>query len=211
MNCGDLAVTTAPGGGWNLSGTSRDGQAPRVDTNGDQLLEVRSADRSPSGFFTSVATGETWNLTIPAGQLGSLSATLNAGTAHLDLAGASLDSLSMTTNAGSVAVDLTTTTIQSFSYTLNAGSTKIALPASGTSGSATVNAGSLSFCVPVGAGLRIESGENILAGNNFAERGLTRSGSTWTTPGFDAAAVKIFLSATANVGRIELDPKGGCK
>lgn len=210
VNCAEVTVGTAPGGGWTLSGTAPDGRVPSVETRPDRL-EVRQANRVWSGPFGPAAGRETWRLTLPTDPTLALSATVNAGSARYDLAGAHLSSISMTTNAGSVTTDLSGATVGSMSSTLNAGSLRIALPAASFSGSFTVNAGSLGFCLPAGTGLRISTNDNFLASNNFGERGLTKSGSTWTTAGFDAAATKIELSATANLGRMELDPEGGCR
>jgi hypothetical protein len=210
VNCADVTVGTAPGGGWTVSGTASDARAPTVDASTDRLA-VRQADRAWTGPFGSGSDRETWAITLPGDPTLALDATMNAGSATYRLAGAHLSSISMTTNAGSVIVDLSGATASSMSYTLNAGSTKISLPSSSFSGSFTVNAGSLAFCAPPGVALQITANDNFLASNNFAERGLSRSGSVWTTPGFASAATRIDLSATVNLGRIELDPGGGCK
>jgi hypothetical protein len=210
VNCADVTVGTTPGSGWTLSGTASDGRMPRLDAGTDRLA-IRQADRAWVGPFGTIGDRETWAITLPSDPTLELNATMNAGAATYRLAGAHLSSISMTTNAGSVTVDLSGATATSMSYTLNAGSTKITLPASSFSGSFTVNAGSLAFCMPPGVGLQISANDNFLASNNFTERGLSRSGSVWTTPGFASAATRIDLSATVNLGRIELDPGGGCK
>jgi hypothetical protein len=210
VNCADVTVGMTPGSGWTLSGTASDGRIPKLDASPEQLA-IRQADRAWVGPFGTSGGRETWTVMLPSDPTVELNATMNAGTANYQLAGAHFSSISMTTNAGSVTVDLTGATAPSMSYTLNAGSTKIILPASSFSGSFTVNAGSLAFCAPTGAGLRISASDNFLASNNFTERGLARSGSVWTTPGFASAATRIDVSATVNLGRIELDPGGGCK
>jgi hypothetical protein len=210
VNCADVTVGTTPGSGWTVSGTASNGVMPTLDVGQDRLA-VRQAARAWMGPFGTAGDRETWSITLPSDPTLELNATMNAGAATYRLAGAHLSSISMTTNAGSVTVDLSGATATSMSYTLNAGSTKITLPASSFSGSFTVNAGSLAFCLPPGVGLQISANDNFLASNNFTERGLSRAGSVWTTPGFAAAATRIDLSATVNLGRIELDPGGGCK
>ena len=210
LSCGDLTVRTAPGSGWTVSGTAPDGQGPRIDAAAERLT-VRSSNHDWFGPFGLGAGGETWTVTLPADPTLAVSATVNAGTARLDLTNSHLASVSMTANAGSVRVDLSGASIFRLDYTLNAGSTRIVLPAASMSGGFTVNAGSLGLCAPPGVGVRINLNDNFAAGNNLAARGLVQSGSTWSTPGFNAAAVKINLSATTNVGRIELDPEGGCQ
>ena len=207
MSCGDLAANATPGTNWTLAGTSPKGQPPRVEASADRL-SIRPQERDFFGSFDS--PGENWTVGLPTDPTLGLSATLNAGSAHFNLAGMHLTDLSLTTNAGSTVVDLTGAALPSFSWTVNAGSSEITLPAASMTGSATVNAGSLAICVPSGAGVRIQS-SSFLASNNFGERGLTQSGSTWTTSGYVAAPIKIDLSISANAGSVELDPSGGCK
>jgi hypothetical protein len=207
MSCGDLKVTTTQGPGWTLSGTTPDGRPPRVVAGAGAL--AISSDRSGIGFFGSGGGAETWDLALPL-TTGDLAATLSAGSARLDLAGARLGGVSLTTNAGSMVVDLGSAAASGLSATVNAGSTKVTFPSADLGGSVTVNAGSFEFCVPSGVGLRIES-TTVLGSNNFAERGLVQTGSTWTSPSYLLAPIKIDLSATANLGSLELDPEGGCK
>ncbi len=207
MSCGDLKVTTAQGPDWTLNGSTPDGRRPRVEAAAGRLAV--SSDRSGFGFFGSGGGAETWNLTLPTTTL-DLATTLNAGSATFDLAGANIGSVSLTTNAGSMTVDLANAIASGLSATVNAGSTKVTFPDTSLGGSVTVNAGSFQFCVPSGVGLRIQS-STILGSNNFAERGLVQTGSTWTNPGYLTASKKIDLSATANLGSLELDPEGGCK
>lgn len=205
MSCGDMTVTAVPGSGWTLSGSGPDGRTPRVSA-GSNELSIRSPERS---WFGS-SNGEVWAVGLPTDASMSLSTTLNAGSSRLSLGGLHLNGMSMTTNAGDTKVDLTGATLGSFSLTVNAGSSRIALPAGSLSGSATVNAGSLGLCVPAGVGLRIQS-SSFLASNNFGQRGLVQDGSTWTSPGYGSAAVKMDLSLTANAGSVELDPSAGCQ
>lgn len=208
MSCGDLTVEPVAGSAWNLIASTPGGRNP-IDATAPDRLDIRSAERSWFGPFGD-DNGESWKVGLPTDPTLDLRATLNAGTARLDLAGLHLRALSMTTNAGRTTIDLSGATVGSLSYTLNAGQTRILLPSSTLSGSATVNAGDLGFCVVPGTALRIDS-NSTLASNNFDERGLIQSGTTWTSPGYDSAAVRIDLSLSANAGSIELDPEGGCE
>ena len=74
-----------------------------------------------------------------------------------------------------------------------------------------MNAGSISFCVPEGVGLRIKSGDNITASNNFADAGLTKTGDTWQSPNYNSATTRIDLTANANAGGFTLNPRDGCQ
>ena len=51
---------------------------------------------------------------------------------------------------------------------------------------------------------------DIIASYDYAGHGLVQDGSTWTTPGFDSAAVRIELETEANAGSFTLDPEDGC-
>ncbi|MDP9483621.1 MAG: hypothetical protein M3P84_10410 [Chloroflexota bacterium] len=205
MNCGDLVVEPVAGSMWSLSASTPGGRNPIAVTAPDRL-EVRSNERSWFGPFGD-HDGESWRLSLPTDPSLDLRATLNAGSARLGLAGTHLRALAMTTNAGQTTIDLSSATVGTLSYTLNAGQTRILLPSTPMSGSATVNAGDLGFCVAPGTGLLIDS-TSTLASNNFKERGLIQNGSTWTTPGL--SSIQIHLSLTANAGSIKLDPEGGC-
>lgn len=210
VSCADATVGTAAGSGWTVAGFSADSQGPTVNASGSRL-EIRQADGNWAAPFGPAGSRDAWAVTLPTGSRLSLGLTLNAGTAHLNLAQAQLASLTMTTNAGSQNVDLSGATVDSLTSTVNAGSTTINLPGSGLRGSLTVNAGSLSFCVPSGTAIRVTTGNTVLGSNNFSTRGLTQSGEVWTTPGYDTATSRIDLSANVNLGSIDLNPEGGCK
>jgi hypothetical protein len=207
--CGGLTVTTAAGTGWSLAGTSSDGQPPRIEASG-QRLEIRSRDEG--GFrFVPFDAGEHWDVRLPTGVTLNLAAEVNAGTARLSLGGATLGELDLSVNAGDGRLDLEGAAISRLSASVNAGDIRVVLPNANVSGSLSVNAGSIGFCAPAGAGLRVTMGDNITASNNFEAKGLTRTGDSWETAGYASAIVKIDLSASANAGSVALDPEGGCR
>ena len=88
-------------------------------------------------------------------------------------------------------------------------SEKVVLTVSVT-GSIEANAGAVRLCAPPGAGLRLRTGDNIIASYDYASHGLVQNGTTWTTPGYDSASVQIDLRTAANAGSFMLDPEGGC-
>jgi len=204
--CGRLDVT-AGGDRWTVAGSSPNGSAPEIDQSPDALT-VRTPNR---GFDWFGAGQDAWQVTLPATRTLDLAVSTNAGTSRLALANARLGSLSITANAGSTRADLSGTTLSSLSVTANAGDARIVLPAATMSGSLTANAGSVSLCVPAGTGIRISMSESFLGGDNFGDRGLTRSGDTWTSSDYATATNRIDLSATANAGGITLNPDGGCR
>ena len=206
MNCGKLIMTANPGNAWTLAGSGPDGRMPGVTTE-----STGSRSRPPTRTSSSRSTRRpTWTVgpadRPDADRVHDAQCRFRAARPGR----APCRRLSRTTNAGKTTIDFSGTTLRRLSYTVNAGSTLITLPAASMSGSATVNAGSLGLCVAPGTGVRIESG-SVLASNNYAQRGLVQTGSTWTSPGYATAAVQVDLSISANAGSVELDPAGGCK
>jgi hypothetical protein len=208
LNCGSATVSVASGDGWRIEGEDEGGVGPIVEAT-DSSLSVRSQDRS--GGFDLFGMRESWRITLPDRVQLDPQLTLNAGSSTVNLAGATLGSFRATINAGSASVDLGSVhRIDDLQITMNAGSLALTLPNLPLSGSIQVNAGSAELCTPQGAGLRLETSESILAGYDFADHGLIKNGSTWETPGFDTAEVKIQLRTEANAGSFSLNPAGGC-
>lgn len=208
LDCGQLDLATNAGSSWTVEGSSYDGTAPTVDATPDRLA-VRS--RSFKNTFPGLGDRhETWRVTVPSSAR-DYSVTLNAGSARLGLGGTSLATLSATVNAGSLTADLTSSPLSSLSVTVNAGSAKLDLPDAAIAGSMTVNAGGISFCVPPSVGLQITANDNLTGGNNYGDRGLTKTGNTWTSANWSTATNRITLNASANAGAFTLNPQEGCK
>ena len=74
----------------------------------------------------------------------------------------------------------------------------------------SLNAGSLTVCIPAGAPIRAQWG-GTLGSNNFTSAGLTKvDDDTWTSAGFVATAPHIELRVGANAGSFELQFGGTC-
>ena len=209
LSCGEVTVAMAQGSAWQLSGTGSDGVGPTVA--GDQSsLEISSQHEDGSSWL-GFGDRETWRLTLPTEPTLGLDVHLNAGRADLDLAGARLGTVDLQMNAGSATIDLgEAATIGTIEMELNAGSLGLTLPNLSLTGSIQANAGAVRLCAPPGAGLRLQTGDSIIASYDYDGHGLVHEGSTWTTPGFDSAAVKIELDTRANAGSFTLDPEEGC-
>ena len=208
MRCGDLTVRSVDGAAWSISGQADPDDRPDISADGTSV----SLDSGSRGFFIpGIGTSRAkWDVGLPRSSTIDLDTTLNAGQATLALGGAKLGSIDLTTNAGSLALDLQGATVgNGIELTVNAGETRIVLPSSSLTGSMTVNAGSLRVCVAPDVGLRLRTNENLTAAFDFP--GLTRDGSTWTSPNFASASAKIDLTATANAGSITLNPGSGCR
>jgi hypothetical protein len=209
LNCGEMAVTSADGAAWTVTGTADGGRPPEIQASGDRLrVRVPSQDGFASGGGRS-----RWDVTLPRQVSMALVASVNAGSARIDLAAMRVPRLGISVNAGDATVDASgLVETASLSASVNAGSLSISLPvpASTMRGSLSVNAGSIDVCVPDSVGLQIRTGEGALGSNNFADRGLIRTGDTWTEPGFATATQQIELETSANLGSITLNPEAGC-
>ena len=208
QRCGDVNVRMVDGTGWTLAADGGD-RAPDISASPTDL-RIRSGARRV--IFVGIGGArETWDVGLPRGSTIDLSTTLNAGSGRLDLKGGRFGSISTTVNAGEMRIDLDGATAASLGLTLNAGDTRIVLPASALTGNLTVNAGAIRICAPPGVGLRFRTNESITSSYDFASAGLIKSGSTWTSPNFATAEIRIDLSMTANAGSVALNPAEGCR
>lgn len=209
QRCGDLKVTTIDGTGWTFSSSGGDA-TPEVSPSATDL-RIQSGGRRAIVFLGLSGPRESWDVGLPRGSTIDLSTTLNAGSGRLDLRTGHFGTVGTTVNAGDMRIDLDGATATRLELRVNAGDTRVVLPASSLTGSLTVNAGSIRVCAPTGVGLRFTTNDNITSSFDFRSAGLVQSGSTWTSPGFDGAELRIDLSATANAGSVALNPPDGCR
>jgi len=208
LNCGNVTVAVGSGDAWQVTGQDATGIGPDV-TSSDKSLQVKSHDRD--GAFWVFGKRDTWRVTLPDTPTLDIDLQLNAGSATVGLGGATLGGFDLELNAGSATIDLTSAkAIDGIDFGLNASSLGLTLPNLSMTGSIEANAGSVKLCAPPGAGLRLRTGESIIASYDYSGHGLVQNGTTWTTPGFETASVQIDLRTTANAGSFALDPEGGC-
>lgn len=209
LDCGNVTIETASGAAWRVAGQDETGAGPEVRSSTDALsIRSRDGDRGPLGIF---GDRETWRITVPDSPRLDLDVQTNAGEATIDLDGAALGAFDLELNAGSATVDLgSVREIEAIQIGINAGSLGLTLPNVSITGSIDANAGSVMLCAPPGAALKLRTAESIVASYDFAGHGLVQDGSTWTTPGFDTATVRIELRTEANAGSFVLDPEDGC-
>lgn len=210
FNCGNLTVTSEPGDRWHVEGEDADGSGPRIDADGESLtVDANNRDRGPFGVLSD---RESWRVTLPNDVGLELKLELNAGSGTVDLPGASIETLDLNLNAGSATLDLATAEELGFlNVELNAGSVNLILPDRSVDGSIEANAGSVHLCAPAGAALRFNTEGSNLSSYDFEDKGLVKTGSTWQTPGFDDAAVRIDLDTRMNAGSFSLNPEDGCR
>lgn len=210
LHCGNVTVAVAPGDTWRYEGQDANGVGPE-DSSTPSTLKVRSRDDADGGPSWFLGARETWQVTLPATPRLEIDLQLNAGQATVDLAGATLGTVNLQLNAGAATVDLgSASSIDGVQFQLNAGSLGLTLPNVSVTGSVEANAGAVRLCAPPGAGLRLRTGDSIIASYDYAGHGLVQNGTTWTTPGYDSASVQIDLRTAANAGSFTLDPEGGC-
>jgi hypothetical protein len=209
VDCGTLTVSGQPGSDWSLewpAGSSN----PQVDASPGRHLEVRMGNDHEFGVSNRDSR---WTLVLPNDPATNVSLDVNAGSARVALGGAHITSLDATVNAGDARIDLSgAVSTQSLNGSVNAGSLSVALPTPDAtlSGSFSANAGSVRLCTPTGVPLRIRVGDEPLGSNNFAARGLTQNGNTWTRGVYGLGTAQIDLTVSANLGSITLDPEDGC-
>jgi LiaI-LiaF-like transmembrane region len=204
LSCGQLALTSEAGTGWNLSGSSDDGQAPSIDASGSSLTI-----RSPGHRGLDFAQGSRWRLVLPTQSQLGLGITLNAGSATADVGAMPVSSLDLSVNAGDATISLAeATATRELNASVNAGSLKLTLPTpqQTLTGSLSANAGTIRLCVPAGAAIRIHASSS-LGTTNFASAGLTKEGDTWVRDGSGAG---IELDVSANLGTVNLETESGC-
>ena len=210
VDCGSLTLAAQPGTGWLLSWPATTTREPRVITSTSGKLRVELGAQRGIGIGDPAAH---WDMQLPADPTIDVNLSVNAGSAKVALGGAHVSSLSASVNAGDAKIDLSGTSgPTSLTGSANAGTLSIALPepSATLTGSLSANAGSIRICVPAGTPLRIRVGDEPLGSNNFAQRGLTQTGSVWTRGPWDTAVSRIDLTVSANLGSITLDPEDGC-
>ena len=205
FNCGDLALSTAPGEVWSVEARHQGDRAPQIESSGDSL---RVSAEGVSFPFNADARQE-WDVVLPTDVELELSIESNAASATLDLADADLATLGVDANAGDLSIGLGGASVEDLSIDANAGSISLEADASTRlTGTVGMNAGSFDLCVPDDAALAITiQTDNVSFSHNLDESGLTQDGDTWTSGDGEA---DITLGVDGNAASFDLNPEGGC-
>ena len=208
FNCGELNVALADGSGWT-TGTASTGDREVIVEAGGESLDVSATNEEG---FNWDGGKQRWDIGLGSEVSYDLRVSANAADADLDLAGGTFDRLEIDPNAAALFIDLSGATAGDFDMSMNAGSAEIQTDAeTALAGRFTMNAGSFELCVPDEAALRITvSDGNFTFSHNLDDSGLTRSGDTWTSDGFEGADTFIDLRLEANAASFTLNPDGGC-
>ena len=202
--CADVVVGTTGGTDWTVATT--DIGADQIDISADATsLEV---DRAGGTTVLNQGKDPLVQVDLPTSPEMTLGIDTFAGSMAANLGGARLSKLTMSVNAAEATGRLAEAVIGSLSISVNAGSADISLPASPFDGLATVNAGSLSLCVPEGTAIRITSSSAL--GSVDAGPGFTREGDAWVTSAWTSAGGGSEMRLSVNLGSAEIR-SGGCQ
>lgn len=208
FNCGTLTVKAVDGSEWSISGRGPDGEGPEIVADFGRV-QIKPKDEEFRGF---VADASTWDVEVPRTPRLDVGVTLNAGEGTIDLAGANLGSLNTTLNAGSLTFELAeTAALESVNGTVNAGAATFDLPGFVTDANLTLNAGSITVCLPAGTPVNARW-NGALGSNNFDSAGLDKiDDQHWMTRGLNPATdPHLELRVSANAGSFTLDLGGSC-
>jgi hypothetical protein len=201
--CGVLDVRTAPGSGWQFTGSSTAGKVATVDAT-SRLLSI-DATRDDVNVFDD--NREAWALVLPTSEMRELTMAVTAGQGQVDLPGADIGRLELKANAAKVALDASEATVDELSGVVNVGSLSIRLPQSDLTGTLRVGGGSARICTPPNVGLRVSS-DGFADGISVAGTHLDEG--NWESPNYASATHHADLRVHLNFGAIEIDPKEGC-
>ena len=202
--CSEVIIAMTPGTGWTVSTTGVEADEVDVESGPDRL-EVK---RASGGDFWGQSQDARVQVDLPTTPEVGLSLDVSAGSATAELAGARLSGLSISVNAGDAVARMTEAVVQGLSISVNAGSADVTLPAAEFSGSASVNAGSLTMCVPEGSALRVTSSAAL--GSVDYGPGFSSQGDAWVTPAWTSSGQGSDLSLSVNLGSAEIRV-GGCQ
>jgi hypothetical protein len=207
MRCGEVEGQVVAGSAWQVAGSAGQGLAPTVSA-ADGRLRVTAPERTGITIGTEPAR---WTVDLPDAVDMNLDVGVDAGSAALALDAARVTRLGVEVNAGDARVGLRDdASLRSVNASVNAGSLTLDMPAAGWRGVLSVNAGSAELCLPAGTAVRVHAGDVSLGSTNLAQRGLVQVGSTWSTPGLNAAGTVVELDLSVNLGSFTLDPEHGC-
>jgi hypothetical protein len=199
LNCGTLEFSTASGSDWTFH-ADYSGPPPIVTAASDRLQV-----KSPNG-----ARRQEWDVKAPAELLGAIDLQANAGSGTIALGNAGLGSLTARINAFDLTVDAGAATLDQIDLAANAGRARISLGSGNVTGKLSANAGAIDLCVPSGSQLRIRLTDQLTFAHNLDDRGLVKSGGTWTRAGADLNST-IDLAVEGSAAAFTLDPEGGCR
>ena len=203
--CGSMRVSTGSADRWHLTAGNTAGRTPIVQASA-RSLSIASVGGEDWSFLDGGR--DTWDVTLPTGDIEALSLVANGSHSQVGLSGARIGRLAITANASQVVVDASTASIADLSGAVNVGSLSIQLPAdSDLVGSLRIGGSELRICTPPGVGLRVTTKgwpRTVLVD------GLQQTGSDWQSADYASAPRRADLSVHSNFGSVHINPPGGC-
>lgn len=216
LSCGELTLARAAGPTWAVQARHDEDDAPRIDASAldgaTAALGLSQGGRDDLDFLNRRAQSE-WQVEVPGAAALTLGITLNAVDASVDAGAGPVRRVAGTYNASDVEMDLAaaaTPERASVDLTLNASDGELRLPDGDVSVNVTLNASSLSVCVPASAAVEVEIAET-LSSNDLGDSGLEDAGQgRWASPGFDLADDRIEVSVSSTVSDFSLERPESC-
>ena len=206
FSCGELDVSTEGGTNWTVVARHGSDGEPEISSDSESLR----VSAEGGGFIGFTDSRQAWEVVLPTDATLSLSVDSNAASSRLDLENADLSTLAIDANAGEINLVLPGAEVRELSIDANAGS--VSIEADGSTlldGSVEMNAGSLELCAPDDLAISITiEGENVTFSHNLEERGLSRTGDTWSSGDGEP---DLRLDVNGNAASFTLNPEGGCE
>ena len=217
LSCGELSVSRATTNDWSLEARHAPDDAPAVDAADlDGATAVVRLDQQGRDdlVFLGTQVRSDWRVGVPATATLTTRLTLNAVRGEVDAGSGPVAEMAGTFNASDVTLDLATASTPARSrveLTANASDLRLLLADGNVDATVTLNASSLSMCVPQVVALRVDLGSNNLSSDNLAASGLEEGDPTlWTTPGFSTAGDHVNVSLSSTVSSFTLERPESC-
>ncbi len=216
LSCGELQVMRAAGATWALDARHDPDDPPRIEQSerDGATAELRvEQDASDELALFGRRMQSRWDVDVPADAALRVQTTLNAAAGVIDAGTGPISRVSGTFNASDATIDLadaSTPLPASLDLTLNASDAQLSLPAGDITAGITLNASSLSLCVPESAALRIDY-SSVLGSDDLDSSGLDEGGSgQWSTSDLAAADGRISISITNTVSSLSIERPEVC-
>ena len=214
--CGDIRVTRGATETWAVLARTDAADPPRIEVaeSSAGTTTVRLAPAKEEDIvFLGRATKSRWDVQAPAEPALRFSGTLNAATGLIDAGTGPVESLDGTWNGADVVADLSGASVPQTArvdLTLNASDGRLLLPNGSVDASVTLNASSLTMCVPEAAPL-VLTYESVLGAADLGSAGLTEvTGGRWVTPGFADELEHVSLRVTNTASSFSLQRPEAC-
>jgi hypothetical protein len=212
LSCGDLEVSRGTGETWSVDADHGPDDTPTI-TATESSLSIDQGEGPVDVFAFTQQTRADWTVTLPSSAPLSLGMTLNAAAGTVDTGQGPLADVNGTFNASDITLDLGSSATPQpvgLGLTFNASSGRLALPAGALSGSMTLNASSLTICLPESVEARLEL-DSTLSSDDVGSSGLTEVNEGWQTAGFSTAAERVELTISSTVSSITLERPEVCQ